>query len=59
VRHLKSRWSIELGKKFVIQLSISSTFYERVFCTKVLFLPKVTREKLRKALSHEKCRVKH
>jgi len=39
--------------------SISSTFYVRVFCTKVLSYfcqsQKVTREKLDEALSNEKC----
>jgi hypothetical protein len=37
------------------QVSISSTFFARLFCTKVLFCQKVSREKLLEALSYEKC----
>ena len=43
----------------IVLLSISSTFYERLFCTKVFsaafFYLHVSRKKLRKALLYEKC----
>ncbi len=39
---------------YLYQVSISSTFYARVFCMKVLFCQNVSRKKLVKILTYEK-----
>jgi len=47
---LKAHLKLRMGN----QESISSTFYARIFCTKLLFCQNVTRKMLRKALLCEK-----